>query len=249
MKFSFFIKVFFALLFICGLQIFVLKNVAPVAHAELNAACTVDADCDSGFHCDRSGGQEPSCQEGKPAGTECALDTECAPGLRCDKPSGQDFGTCEVPVAVPLSTPTPNTPTQTKTEPASTADHLSYLIVRCKGDGTDKTLIPGTTEHECRFPDVIAEIKLLINFVFLLSVPVTVAAIAWSGIQILLAQGNAGKLSDVKKRLVSILKGFLFVLGGWLLVYTIANFLLKPEYYTPFLGGNSGTSNSSTLKQ
>jgi hypothetical protein len=135
------------------------------------------------------------------------------------------------------------------TVPASNADHISLLIVRCKGDGTDKSLIPGTNEHECGFTDAIAEIKLLINFIFLLSVPVTVMAIAWSGIQILLSQGNASKLSDAKKRLFSIIKGFLFVLGGWLLVYTIASYLLRPEFYTPFLGGNNSTNNSGTLKQ
>ena len=130
---------------------------------------------------------------------------------------------------------------------SSNNDHVSFLLVRCKGDGTAKTLITGTTEHECGFQDAVAEVKLLINFLFLLSVPVTVMAIAWSGIQILLAQGNTGKLNESKKRLTSILKGFLFVLGGWLLVYTIAKFLLKPEYYQPFLGGNSSANSSSQL--
>jgi hypothetical protein len=114
----------------------------------------------------------------------------------------------------------------------------SVILVDCKyghnGDGTPK--LPNG-EVECGFLDAIAQIKKLINFFFLAALPIIVIAIAWSGIKILLAQGNTSELKNAKELLQKILTGFFFVLVAWLLVHNIASYFLCPKYYTPFIGG------------
>lgn len=115
----------------------------------------------------------------------------------------------------------------------------SLFLVTCgeanpKAQPVDPTKPGG--EKECGFLDAIAEVKLLINTFFILSVPITVIAIAVSGVQILLAQGNMAKIKDARIRVQNILIGFVIILSAWLIVYTITSQLLKPEFYTPFLG-------------
>jgi hypothetical protein len=121
----------------------------------------------------------------------------------------------------------------------------SLLIVRCK-NGPAITDIRGTiVECECGAKDVLAQVQKIINFIFLLALPVTVIAIALSGIRILFSMGKPGEMVRARKMLMSIIIGFLYVLGAWLLVYTIVSYLLKPEYYTPFLGGQTPSQNQT----
>lgn len=118
------------------------------------------------------------------------------------------------------------------------AGDYSLLLVRCRYGNA----IPGTNECECGFRDVVAEIKQLINFAFLLAMPLTVIAITWAGIQILLARGNPGKINEAKKLATQVLTGFIIVLTAWLIVYTITSNLMRPEFYTPFLGDQNSNS-------
>ncbi len=108
---------------------------------------------------------------------------------------------------------------------------LSCFIVKCNYnndgsvvDSSKKVISNG--EYECGFPDVIREINLLTTTAFKLSVPFTIFAIAWAGIKILLAQGNPGKITEAKTMMGKVLIGFIFILTGWLIVYTISNSLL-----------------------
>jgi hypothetical protein len=122
----------------------------------------------------------------------------------------------------------------------------SIILVDCKygqdGNGNPKIQVKNPdgssrgVEIECGFLDAIAQVKKLINFGFILALPVVVVAIALSGIRILLAQGNSGELTKAKQLLQKILIGFMFVLGAWLIVYTISSYLLRPEFYNVFLG-------------
>jgi len=125
-----------------------------------------------------------------------------------------------------------------------TANAASLIMVDCNYNAngtvrdTTKQKIPGTSEYECGFPDAIAQIQKLINAIFLLALPIVVISITWSGIQILLAQGNSGALNKAKELFRKVIVGFLIVLVAWIFVYNISSYLLCPRYYTPFLGGN-----------
>ena len=142
-----------------------------------------------------------------------------------------------------------NSPGNTS-DPAIGSGNKSLLLVRC-GVDDNGTARPnahllgvdaqGQDEYECQFRDVFREIKLLINFAFLVSVPITLIAISWSGIQILLAQGNTAKITEARKLMTKVLTGFFFILIAWLLVYELASRLLQSQYYTPFIGGPSNS--------
>lgn len=117
----------------------------------------------------------------------------------------------------------------------------SMILIDCKygniGKDGKAVPIPNTNpaEYECGFGDIIAEINKLVNFAFLLAVPVTMIALTWAGIKILLAAGNMTKVTEAKKMATQVLTGFLFVLCAWLIVYVIASNLLKEDYYTQFI--------------
>ncbi|MCC2630672.1 MAG: hypothetical protein K0S38_481 [Candidatus Paceibacter sp.] len=130
--------------------------------------------------------------------------------------------------------------------PASiqSAPDTSLLLVRCKYGQAIVGNNGQVLECECGFKDVIAELKKIINFIFLLALPVTVIAIAISGIRILFSMGKPGEMVRARKMLMSVIIGFLYVLGAWLLVYTIVSYLLRPEYYTPFLGSDGPNQTS-----
>jgi hypothetical protein len=118
----------------------------------------------------------------------------------------------------------------------------SLLLVDCGIDPMGKVRngaeqIAGTTEYECGFLDFIAEVQKLINFAFIIALPVTIVSLAWAGIKLLLAQGNASGLNEAKKFIQHVLVGFAIVLCAWLFIYNISSYLLCPRYYTPFLGG------------
>ncbi len=124
----------------------------------------------------------------------------------------------------------------------------SLILVDCnynenglKRDGSLQPIVPNGTEYECGFPDMIAQIQKLINFAFLLALPIFTLAVTWAGIQILLAQGNSGALSKAKALFQKVIIGFLIVLVAWIFVFNITSYLLCPRYYTPFLGGNVPT--------
>jgi hypothetical protein len=139
----------------------------------------------------------------------------------------------------------------------------SMLLVDCKygtkvqidGNGNavldskgQPVRVPATLpngETECGFQDVINEIKKLINFAFLLAVPITIFALAWSGVKILLAVGNTSKIAEARRTMTMVIVGFLFVLCAWLIVYTLASCLVQERFYSPFLGGSSPVCPSS----
>jgi hypothetical protein len=132
-------------------------------------------------------------------------------------------------------------------EPAVLRDANGNVAVLRNGNGEPITDPEGRpiVEIECGFQDIINEIKKLINFAFLLAVPITIFALAWSGIKILLAVGNTSKIAEARRTMTMVIVGFLFVLCAWLIVYTLTSCLVQEKFYSPFLGGNSAVCPSS----
>ena len=100
----------------------------------------------------------------------------------------------------------------------------------------------GPPAGECGYNDFINEVKLLLNFAFIISVPITLIFVTWTGIQILLSQGNEGKIKEAKERAMKVLIGFIFILTAWLIVYTIVHYFLQPKYYQQFISGPAASS-------
>jgi hypothetical protein len=114
----------------------------------------------------------------------------------------------------------------------------SMVLIRCKYGKQIPRINPNDSlECECGFYDAVDEIAKLVNFAFFAALPITVVALTWAGIRILLSQDSASKLQEAKKFLTHVIVGFIIVLTAWLIIYTISKNLLKPGqgYYETFL--------------
>lgn len=87
---------------------------------------------------------------------------------------------------------------------------------------------------DCDFAALAKLVKNLINFMIYLSTILATAAFAWAGVVLLTSGGNPGKKDEAKKIFKKVLIGYLWILGAWLLVYTISSALLKEGFF--FLG-------------
>ena len=103
------------------------------------------------------------------------------------------------------------------------------LVVVCQGISYPPP--PTGQSPQCDFYDAMNEVKLLMNYAFIISLPITLIFVTWTGIQILLSQGNPSKIKDAKDRAMKVLIGFIFILAAWLIVYTIVHYFLQPTYY------------------
>ncbi len=93
--------------------------------------------------------------------------------------------------------------------------------------------------NPCDFADFITLIKNGITDLVLLSTLLVVAMLAYAGINLLMSGGNAGARTDAKDMGLKVVKGYMWILVAWLLVYTITSTLLKPEFF--FLLGSPGS--------
>ena len=83
---------------------------------------------------------------------------------------------------------------------------------------------------ECTFGHLILLVQNLINFLIIISTFLATAAFAYAGILLLTSGGNESSLKRAKDIFWKVLIGYLWILGAWLLVYTITSVLLKDEY-------------------
>ncbi|MEX0932471.1 MAG: hypothetical protein WDZ61_01065 [Parcubacteria group bacterium] len=88
----------------------------------------------------------------------------------------------------------------------------------------------GPYAHPCGYNDLIRLAINLINFMIILSTFLAVAVFAFVGIKLLTSGGNERAKDEGKEMAFKVLKGYLWILGAWLLVYTISSVLLEPGY-------------------
>ena len=90
------------------------------------------------------------------------------------------------------------------------------------------------TGPDCTFGDLIVLAQNLITDLILLSTILAVAVFAFAGIKLITSGGSEGARKEAIEMFRKVLIGYLWILGAWLLVYTITNVLLKTGY--SFLG-------------
>ena len=95
---------------------------------------------------------------------------------------------------------------------------------------------PTKYAHPCGFNDLIALAVAVINNLVVISVILATIAFLWIGFTLVTSGGDTGAREKAKNAAVSVLKGFIFVLAAWLIVYTITNVLLKPNEGYSLLG-------------
>ena len=83
---------------------------------------------------------------------------------------------------------------------------------------------------DCGFASLIVLVNHLITDLIILSTLFATVGFMYVGLKLLTAGGDEGAMKAAKKSAWSILKGFLWILVAWLLVYTITNGLLTSGY-------------------
>ena len=83
----------------------------------------------------------------------------------------------------------------------------------------------------CTFASLVTLAQNLITDLIIFSTFLAVAAFAYAGILLLTSGGSEGQRDKAKDVFLKVLKGYLWILGAWLLVYTITSVLLKTGYF------------------
>ena len=102
--------------------------------------------------------------------------------------------------------------------PRDTGDN-GFQLVPCDG-----------VKVPCDFNALMTLINRVMNFILYLSIPLAAISISYAGYLYISAVGDTGKIEEAHKIFGSVLKGFAFVLAGWLIVYTIMSALLGPNF-------------------
>ncbi len=88
----------------------------------------------------------------------------------------------------------------------------------------------GTTDNPCTFNSLIVLAQNLINDLIIISTLLATAAFAYAGFLLLTSGGSETIKTKAKGIFIKVLIGYLWILGAWLLVYTITSVLLNEGY-------------------
>jgi len=87
-------------------------------------------------------------------------------------------------------------------------------------------------DHMCQFSDMMLLVKNLISDLVIVATLATTAVLVFAGIKLLTAsfEGNAGALKQVQGMFTSVIKGYVFILAAWIIVYTILTALVNSKF-------------------
>ena len=88
----------------------------------------------------------------------------------------------------------------------------------------------GTKADPCNFAKLVELVNALITDLVIISTLIAVAAFAYAGLLLMTSGGSEGKKDRAKKMLWKVLMGYLWILGAWIVVYTITGVLLHDGY-------------------
>ena len=94
-----------------------------------------------------------------------------------------------------------------------------------------KLIVCGDTiDAPCTFGHLILLAQNLINNLIVISTFLATAAFAYAGFILLTSGGNESAKNKAKEIFTKVLIGYLWILGAWLLVYTITKALLNSGF-------------------
>lgn len=82
----------------------------------------------------------------------------------------------------------------------------------------------------CRFEHLIELAQNLITDLIIISTMIAVVVFAYAGFLLITSGGNEEQKNRAKSIFTKVLIGYLWILGAWLLVYTITTVLLSDNY-------------------
>ena len=112
-------------------------------------------------------------------------------------------------------------------------EKLDYSgLVQCDG-----VITPGETERQrvCDFNALMETVRYIINWLFLITIPIATVAFAYAGI--LYMTGSPGNIGTAKSIFQSVAYGFIIMLVAWISVVTIVDwFVEKNSGFDIFIG-------------
>lgn len=91
-------------------------------------------------------------------------------------------------------------------------------------------IVCGGASDPCQFHHLGELVQNLIYDLVLLSTFLATAAFAYAGFLLLTSGGNESKKNEAKDIFLKVLKGYLWILVAWVLIYTITRVLLLDEF-------------------
>lgn len=83
---------------------------------------------------------------------------------------------------------------------------------------------------DCDFKALIMLIKVGMQDLVLIATLLAVIVFLLAGIKLLTSGGNEGALKEARSMLWKVVLGYVWILAGWVIVYTITSVLLKSGY-------------------
>ncbi len=98
---------------------------------------------------------------------------------------------------------------------------------------TAADLVAKGYNHYCTFGDLVRLTNNFIQDLVIIATILTTAVFIWAGLRLISATftGNVGALGEARKTFLNVLKGYAWILAGWVVVYTILHALVRPEYW------------------
>lgn len=109
----------------------------------------------------------------------------------------------------------------------TTNPELSYKgsFVQC--DGVISNNEPNR-QNKCNFASLINTVKYLVNWAFVISIPVIIGLIAWAGL--LHMTGKKENITKSYAIMRNAVIGFAIMITAWFIVTTLLKWILKPEF-------------------
>ncbi|OHB10716.1 MAG: hypothetical protein A3G05_00955 [Candidatus Zambryskibacteria bacterium RIFCSPLOWO2_12_FULL_45_14] len=82
----------------------------------------------------------------------------------------------------------------------------------------------------CTFAKLIELLRNLITALVYISTLLAAMAFAYAGFKLLTSGGSESSRKEATDIFVKVLKGYLWILFAWLIVYTISSTLLNPQF-------------------
>lgn len=115
---------------------------------------------------------------------------------------------------------------------------LIPVLVDAQSSPPEKPILPdcgtivGTKiNRECGYNDLLQLVNNIINWIIMIAVPVAAGVLAWAGFKYM-TTGISDQKSEAKKMIQKVCIGLVFILAAWLIVSTILNALLAPNFKT-----------------
>lgn len=87
----------------------------------------------------------------------------------------------------------------------------------------------GKFANECNFASLIELVKRIINFVVKFATLLASLGFIYAGFLLIMDQGSEKNVQKAKNIMTNIAIGFAYILGAWIIVYTIISVLVKPD--------------------